>query len=111
MNLQKNKPFRSKEFMKFLHERRDLVGWGCTLCSNQWSQLHHWGRDGGTGMKPSDLYLVKLCKTCADSNEIKMTALVLAGYHSRLYEFFADSMHNVECWLKYRRENGRLKES
>ena len=103
MNLQKQKPFRSKSFMAFLHNRRDLVGESCAVCQEaQWTQLHHFGMDGGRGMKPSDLYLVRLCKTCADRYEIKMRALIIAGRWELLSIFTRDALHNVETWIKYK---------
>lgn len=112
MGFSKSKPFRSKEFMSFLHSRRDLVGDLCPVCNrNPWVQLHHFGNDGGTGMKPSDLYLVRVCKTCADKYEIKMRALLMGQKLELLTTFLEDAMHNVEEWLKYRREHGRLPES
>jgi hypothetical protein len=110
MGLQKNKPFRSKEFMRFLHSRRDIVGEGCALCDRQWVQLHHFGYDGGKGLKPSDLYLVRLCKICADKNEIKMMALLRAGRYEELSLFLEDAIHNIECWLRHRRDCGRFGE-
>ncbi len=110
MNLQKNKPFRSKEFMSFLHSRRDLVGDECALCTHTWSQLHHFGNDGGTSLKPSDLYLVKLCHGHAVEHEIKMRSLICSGRWELLSHFLEDSMHNAETWLKWRQENKRLPE-
>lgn len=102
MGLSKSKPFRSREFMAFLHERRDLVGESCAVCMNEyWSQLHHFGDDGGMGMKPSDLYVVRVCKECADRYEVKGRALRLSGKWELLSIFLDDSMHNVETYLEH----------
>lgn len=102
MNLQKNKPYRSEEFMAFLHDRRDLVGEQCATCGSFWKQLHHFGDNGGMGMKPSDLYLVKLCKTCADKYEVKTRALRRDRRWKLLSVFLYDAMANVEAWIKWK---------
>ena len=101
MNLQKKKPFRSREYMKFLHERRDLVGESCAFCSEPWSQLHHFGSDGGQGMKPTDLKLVRLCKTCADKYEVKERTLWRMARFELLATFQGDALDNLEAWIKY----------
>jgi len=109
MGLEKCKPFRSKEFMKFLHRHRKNEL--CARCMvRPWTQLHHFGYDGGKALKPSDLFVVRLCKKCADENEIKARALALAGKWEVLACFLQDAMLNVDAWLKYRRDRGRLTE-
>ena len=55
-------------------------------------------------MKPSDLYLVKLCKTCADKYEVKMRALRRDERWKLLSVFLNDAMSNVEAWLKWKEE-------
>lgn len=109
MGLEKNKPFRSKEFMKFLHEHRKNEP--CANCMvRPWTQLHHFGYDGGKALKPSDLFVVRLCKKCADENEIKAISLTRNGQWELLACFLQDAMCNVEAWLIHRREHGRFTE-
>lgn len=105
--LNKNKPFRSKEFMKFLHERRKPAP--CCICREKpWTQLHHFGKGGGKGMKPSDLYLARLCKTCADKYEVKTTALIRDGRWEILATFQGDALENIEAWIRFQDGSGEV---
>lgn len=55
-------------------------------------------------MKPSDLYVVKLCKTCADLYEVKARALIRDERWDLLSEFLLDSMVNVQSWIKWKED-------
>jgi hypothetical protein len=100
MNLQKQKPYRNKKFMAFVHE--NLKPAPCCVCRNDpWSQLHHFGKGGGKGMKPSDLMIARVCKTCADKYEVKMTAMIRDSRYELLSDFLVDSMACVEAAIKH----------
>jgi hypothetical protein len=63
--LEKRKPARDKAFLRWVHER--MVNSRCCLCMDApWTQLHHFGANGGMGMKPSDYLVCRVCQQCHD---------------------------------------------
>lgn len=91
MNLQKQPPYRSKRFLDFCHNETPLIS--CCLCGvKPWSELHHFGDDGGQGLKPSDNEVARLCSRCHRDNDHKRRALVKNGYLEILESFQNDAL-------------------
>jgi len=92
------KPARSRDFMRFAHGTKPHP---CCVCKKKpFTQLHHFGDDGGMGMKPSDYQVARLCKSCADRWEIKRRALIKNGYYEILSMFQKDALELHEGWLR-----------
>ena len=71
----KNKPYRSKSFLSFCHS--EMKHEPCCLCDErQWKELHHFGADGGMGMKPNDLEVARLCQDCHMDHGGKKRSLI-----------------------------------
>ena len=88
---QKKKPYRSKMFMAFCHEHMKPAV--CPVCKERpWMHLHHWGEDGGTGMKPNDQALVRLCRPCHEDYGMKVRALVRHDRMDLLRAFYLDAL-------------------
>jgi len=78
MMFPKSKPFRSKELLKFAHEEMSPAP--CCVCrERQWTQLHHFGDDGGKGLKPSDNEVARTCQRCHQRYDFKRLALIKKG--------------------------------
>jgi hypothetical protein len=103
--LEKNKPYRSKAFLRFCHEQ--MRGLCCLSCGSQWAELHHWGIGGGMAMKPSDLQVARLCKSCHDKHPWKMVALVTRGKTDILQAFMRDALYLNEAWIKHLEGKGK----
>jgi len=92
-------PHRSKAFLAFVHTaRRDGL---CVACeSRTWSQLHHFGSDGGAGLKPSDYLVVRLCREChADSvSGRKILAMRRDGFDQMAADYLADAADSLSLW-------------
>jgi len=49
----------------------------CCVCQEHpWASLHHFGDDGGKGMKPSDNEVARVCITCHGKWDFKRRALI-----------------------------------
>ena len=103
---QKKKPYRSKAFLAFCHEH--LRGSFCCVCKEKpWTQLHHWGDDGGMGMKPNDLDVARVCEGCHLKYPYKKRALVMgSGLHSLtasriLTAFQRDALTLNQAYVKH----------
>lgn len=97
---QRQQPFRSKALMAFVHEH--LKPGPCAVCGQEpWTQLHHWGDDGGQGMKPSDHLLVRLCRDCATRYELKWKALVRDGKWALFHLFAADAFAILRAYVEH----------
>jgi len=107
MMLDKRKPWRSPAFMKFCHER--MRGAMCCTCGEKpWVQLHHWGDDGGMGLKPTDLKLARVCRKCHDKYGYKERALMsprcglgLETARLILSNFRRDAIKLLEAYVQY----------
>ncbi len=92
MMIQKNKPWRSKKFLSFCHENMKPAQ--CCVCQEQpWSQLHHFGDDGGTSMKPSDNEVARVCLGCHNPrNDLKRRGLIKSGRWDLLEDYQNDAL-------------------
>lgn len=102
----KQKPYRTKMFMAFCHE--EMKPAYCAVCTEEpWTQLHHFGDDGGTGMKPNDLEVVRVCKGCHDEYGYKKLALILHKKVSAtvsewlLAKFYEDALKLNMAYVQY----------
>ncbi len=94
----KIKVARSKEFMSYAHSTKPAP---CCICREKpFVQLHHFGSDGGKGLKPSDYQVARLCHGCAIRWELKRNALVKNGYYEVLAAFQQDALELHEGWLR-----------
>ena len=104
MNLQKNKPYRSKAFLKFCHEQTPVVSCCISGCCRSWSELHHFGDDGGTALKPSDNEVARLCVNCHRDHGYKRRALIKNGYYEILECFQRDALKLNRMYLEHLEE-------
>jgi hypothetical protein len=93
----KNKPYRSKAFLKFCHE----LGGRCALCGRQFEELHHFGNDGGKGLKPSDSQIVRLCRPCHMGNDFKERSLLRSGKFEELISFQRDALELNRAYIEH----------
>ena len=94
--------YRSKEFMAFVHDTRR--GGRCIACDDRpWIQLHHFGDDGGVGLKPSDYVLVRLCKSCHHDPPTgrKLRAMRKAGDHDLAADYLRDAIQSLQMWTAH----------
>jgi hypothetical protein len=98
MKYPKTKPYRSKAFMRFCHE---YMSGPCALCSNPWTDLHHFGNDGGKGMKPSDTMLVRLCRRCHQKFDFKAFSLEKNERYGILIVFQIDALELNRAYIEY----------
>lgn len=101
MNLTKNAPFRSKRFLKFCHEETEKTSCCMPRCNRIWSELHHFGDDGGKGMKPSDNEVARLCSLCHRDNDFKRRALIKNGYLEILETFQNDALKLNRKYIEF----------
>lgn len=102
---QKEKPFRSKDFLRFVHER--MRSTPCCLCGErEWTELHHFGPDGALAKKPGDLRVARLCRQCHDRNPLKTRALIKNDNWRVLAVFACDALELNEAWIRHI-NNGR----
>lgn len=86
--------------MCFVH--RYLKPAPCCVCmARPWNQLHHFAGDGGMGLKPSDLWVARLCRACAQRYEVKLRALQRDGRWNVLAAFAVDALRCLEEWVKH----------
>jgi hypothetical protein len=98
---QKRKPYRNKAFMRFCHER--MRGACCVCNARQWTELHHFGDDGGMGMKPGDLQVARVCKDCHTRFPNKFKAMYRGDHYtvSALVMFQADALRLNQAWVEH----------
>jgi hypothetical protein len=108
-NLQKSAPYRSKHFLKFCHESVPMTSCCLPGCSRPWSELHHWGDDGGLGMKPSDNEVARTCLQCHRDTPYKKRALIKGGYLEILIAFMADALRLNRLYLEHLEAKRRKK--
>lgn len=71
----KSKPWRSAAYMRFCHQ--EMKPAPCCVCGERpWVALHHFGDDGGQGMKPSDSEVARVCMFCHGKWDFKRRALI-----------------------------------
>ena len=109
MVIEKRKPYRSKMFLAFCHEQ--MKPSMCCVCENKpWTQLHHWGDDGGMALKPGDLEVARVCTKCHSQFGHKKKALILAkgpmGMHRGtammiLRKFYADALKLQSAYIQH----------
>lgn len=95
-------PYRSKAFLSFVHTQR--AGGPCVACGRApWAELHHFGDDGGTGMKPSDALVVRLCRGCHASPYAgrKLRALQRDGQYELAASYLRDACASLEAWAEH----------
>lgn len=109
MSLQKRKPYRNKEFLKFCHE----TGEGpCCVCDGwPWQQLHHFGGDGGMGMRASDNCVARVCRSCHEKvhsvlgRTLSVKAIMYpSSYSEQLIWFVAmqeDALVLNRAWIEH----------
>jgi hypothetical protein len=96
----KQKPFRSKALMNFVH--RHMKPAPCAVCEiRPWRSLHHFGFDGGQGMKPSDHMLVRLCRECAQRYEVKWKAMFRDQKWALFNTFAKDAFRIVRAYIEH----------
>lgn len=101
------KPLRSKNFMSFAHNTKPAP---CCVCREKpFVQLHHFGSDGGRGMKPSDYEVARLCHDCALKYEIKRRGLINTGQYEILAAFQQDALELHDAWLRQLEETRKEK--
>jgi hypothetical protein len=91
-------PFRSPEFLAYVHLTRTGP---CVACgAAPWVELHHFGDDGGTGCKPSDALVVRLCRACHADGAIgrKLRALRRDGADALAADYLRDAAASLEAW-------------
>jgi len=95
----KSPPLRSKKLLRFAHdELRDTV---CCICQEApWTELHHFGDDGGRGLKPSDNEVARVCKACHMTLDHKRRALVRRGEHEVLEAFQNDALKINRAYIE-----------
>jgi hypothetical protein len=104
-SLKKKPPFRSKDLMKWVHA--NMKPWPCCVCEGApWTRLHHFGPDGGEGMKPSDHLLARLCQPCAVRHEVKERALVRDGRLELLLKFYRDAAAIARAYIEHLERKG-----
>ena len=101
MSLAKHPPHRSRAFLKFCHTQ----GGVCCLCGKPWTELHHFGSDGGTRLKPSDNEVCRLCVNCHRDSGHKRKALIRNGYYETLEAFQNDALELNRAYIR-ELENG-----
>lgn len=67
------RPYRSRDLFRFVHQ--DMRGLCCVCRKSPWEELHHFGDDGGMGLKPSDNEIARLCRACHREHDFKRRAL------------------------------------
>lgn len=93
-------PRRSPALMRFAHAHCKPAP--CAVCGvRPWTQLHHWGSDGGLAMKPSDHVLVRLCGECARANEVKWRALTRDNRWDLFERFAADALAILRAYTEH----------
>jgi hypothetical protein len=98
MMFPKTKPYRSKAFLKFCHEHKRGI---CAMCENPWTELHHFGADGGKGMKPSDTSVVRLCAACHKTYCFKALSLFKRRDYGTLLLFQRDALELNRAYIEY----------
>jgi len=108
MVIHKSRPYRSKAFLRFCHERTADVP--CCLCNSRpWVQLHHFGDDGGRGLKPSDNEVARVCLDCHMENDQKRRALIKNGRDDVLLAFERDALILNREYMRFLEEQKRGK--
>lgn len=95
----KNKPYRSKAFMRFCHEH--MMPTRCCVCGEQATELHHFGDDGGQGMKPSDNEIARLCNGCHQKHGHKKRSLIRNMRYILLSEYQDDALELNRAYMKH----------
>lgn len=105
-SIPKCKPARDKAFLQWAH--RELRSGLCCLCHQRpWEQLHHFGDNGGMGLKPSDYLVCRVCRSCHDTYAFKgrrwswteQTERVIAMAHMQ-----RDALVILEAYLLYQQQ-------
>jgi hypothetical protein len=97
---QRQKPFRSKALMRYVHQHMKPAP--CAAClTKPWSQLHHWGDDNGKGIKPSDHIIVRLCVDCAKKYELKWKALFRDNRYVLFNLFATDTFYILRSYIEH----------
>lgn len=98
--LSKSKPFRSKAFLKFCHNETGPAV--CCLCQEKhWEELHHFGDDGGTAMKPSDNEVARTCLECHSKYGLKRRALIKNGRFDILESYQNDALKLNRLYIEH----------
>ena len=96
----KRKPYRSSAFLSYCHE--EMRPEPCCLCGERpWDQLHHFGDDGGQGMKPSDNEVARVCYECHPKFDLKRRGLLKSGYHEVLMAFEKDALALNRAYIEF----------
>lgn len=102
MIIGKSKPMRDKEFMRFCHER---MGGSCCICLEQpFYHLHHFGDDGGMGLKPNDYEVARVCAQCHLKHGLKKRALLVSVEPEKLetlLSFMGDALKLNRAWIEH----------
>lgn len=103
----KLKPLRSKEFMAFAHSTKPAL---CCVCRERYfSHLHHFGNDGGMGMKPSDYMVARLCVECHRAYDMKYNVLLRGGHADQLISMQMDALELHDMWFRHLEDNRNKK--
>jgi len=96
---QKKKPYRNPLFLNFCHVFMQPAE--CCVCGNRpWEDLHHFGDDGGMGMKPSDLEVARLCPACHEKYPNKRRSLE-KNHKEILAKMDRDAGVLARAWIEY----------
>lgn len=86
-----------REFLAWCHRQGGVCA--DPSCSSPWSELHHYGSDGGMGRRPNDYEVVRLCRACHDAHGRKRRALLRAGDYERLAAWQEDTLELMRGWI------------
>jgi hypothetical protein len=105
--MQKNEVYRNPKFLNFCHQHHQGL---CVLCGkNRWQDLHHFGNDGGMGMKPNDLEVARLCKYCHEKFGHKRMSLVKRNQTEVLLAFERDAGVLARAWIQWTEQHDRTR--
>jgi hypothetical protein len=90
--------YRNPGYMKFVHE--EMPGTCCMCGSRRWTELHHFGDDGGGGMKPNDIEVARLCHTCHELEGRKRRSLLMRGNSEVIRTFERDAYKIMKAWIE-----------
>ena len=97
--IKKNKPYRNKKLMDYAHKQ--LKNAMCCACKDKpWVELHHYGSDGGTGLKPSDHCVARVCLDCHKRYPYKYLGLLKNGLEVVLIAFMNDSLEILKSYIE-----------
>lgn len=96
MNLQKRPPYRSRKFLAFCHKEGGL----CCLCGSNFEHLHHFGDDGGRGLKPSDNEVARVCGDCHRKNDFKRKSLLKNRRYDILESYQNDALKINRAYIE-----------